>query len=92
MQVMFFNMAFPRAVLCWRFQSSSIMVEACSNSQRNRETDMTDKDRASHSGKEADAEKRKLDDALDEALRETFPASDPVKLTQPYPHAEPKKH
>jgi len=53
---------------------------------------MTDKDRGSDTAKKAADEKRKLDDALDEALRETFPASDPVKLTQPYPHAEPKKH
>ena len=61
------------------------MVEACANSQRNRETDMADKDRASHSGKEADAEKRKLDAALDEGLEETFPGSDPVNVTQPPP-------
>jgi hypothetical protein len=30
-------------------------------------------------------EKRLLDDALDEGLRETFPASDPVNVTQPPP-------
>lgn len=53
---------------------------------------MTDKDRGSDTAKKAADAKRKLDDALDEALRETFPASDPVKLTQPDPHAEPKKH
>ena len=46
---------------------------------------MADKDRASHSGKEADAEKRKLDAALDEGLEETFPGSDPVNVTQPPP-------
>jgi hypothetical protein len=28
-------------------------------------------------------EKRKLDDALEEGLEETFPGSDPVNLTQP---------
>jgi hypothetical protein len=28
-------------------------------------------------------EKKKLDEALDEGLEETFPASDPVNLTQP---------
>jgi hypothetical protein len=32
-----------------------------------------------------DAEKRRLDDALDEGLQETFPASDPVSVTQPPP-------
>ncbi|WP_425987778.1 hypothetical protein [Afipia sp. DC4300-2b1] len=40
--------------------------------------------------KKAEAEKRKLDDELNEALEETFPASDPVKLTQPDPHVEPR--
>ena len=28
-------------------------------------------------------EKQQLDDALEEALEETFPGSDPVNLTQP---------
>ena len=32
-----------------------------------------------------DAEKRALDDALEEGLEETFPASDPVNVTQPAP-------
>jgi hypothetical protein len=31
------------------------------------------------------AEKRQLDQALDEGLEETFPASDPVNVTQPPP-------
>ena len=31
------------------------------------------------------AEKRRLDDALEEGLEETFPASDPVSITQPPP-------
>jgi hypothetical protein len=30
-------------------------------------------------------QKRRLDDALDEGLEETFPASDPVSVTQPAP-------
>jgi hypothetical protein len=30
-------------------------------------------------------EKRKLDEALEEGLEETFPASDPVNVTQPPP-------
>jgi hypothetical protein len=30
-------------------------------------------------------EKRRLDDALEEGLEETFPASDPVSVTQPPP-------
>ncbi len=35
--------------------------------------------------KPADLEKRKLDDALEEGLEETFPGSDPVSVTQPAP-------
>jgi hypothetical protein len=34
---------------------------------------------------EKDAEKRHLDDALEEGLEETFPGSDPVNVTQPAP-------
>jgi hypothetical protein len=33
----------------------------------------------------SDAEKRRLDRALEEGLEETFPASDPVNVTQPPP-------
>jgi hypothetical protein len=32
-----------------------------------------------------DAEKRRLDQALEEGLEETFPASDPVSIIQPPP-------
>jgi hypothetical protein len=32
-----------------------------------------------------DSEKRRLDEALEEGLQETFPASDPVSVTQPPP-------
>jgi hypothetical protein len=43
-------------------------------------------DTMSKSGSELkDAEKRKLDQALEEGLEETFPASDPVNVTQPAP-------
>jgi len=31
------------------------------------------------------SEKRRLDEALDEGLEETFPGSDPVNVTQPPP-------
>ena len=34
---------------------------------------------------DADAEKRRLDSALEEALEESFPASDPPNVTQPPP-------
>jgi hypothetical protein len=32
-----------------------------------------------------DPEKKKLDDALEEGLEDSFPASDPINLTQPPP-------
>jgi hypothetical protein len=32
-----------------------------------------------------DSEKRRLDEALEEGLEETFPASDPVNVAQPAP-------
>ena len=32
---------------------------------------------------DAEIEKRRLDEALDEGLKETFPGSDPVSVTQP---------
>ena len=38
------------------------------------------------------AEKRELDQALEEGLKETFPASDPVSITQPAPSREEKGH
>lgn len=52
---------------------------------------MTRKKADAEAVKKAEAERRKLDEELNEALEETFPASDPVKLTQPDPHAEPPK-
>ena len=36
-------------------------------------------------GTENSAEKRRLDDALEEGLEETFPGSDAVNVTQPAP-------
>jgi nicotinate phosphoribosyltransferase len=41
---------------------------------------MTQKDR-----KPADSTQRKLDEILEEALEDTFPASDPVSVTEPAP-------
>jgi hypothetical protein len=32
-----------------------------------------------------EAEKRRLEEALEEGLEETFPGSDPVSITQPSP-------
>lgn len=36
-------------------------------------------------GKPAETEKQRLDDALEEGLKETFPGSDPVSVVQPPP-------
>jgi hypothetical protein len=46
---------------------------------------MTNKDRGPEAGKKANDDKRKLDDALEEGLEETFPGSDPVNVVQPAP-------
>ena len=46
---------------------------------------MADKEHGSEASKKANDDKRKLDDALDEGLEETFPGSDPVNVTQPPP-------
>jgi hypothetical protein len=35
--------------------------------------------------KDTDGEKRALEESLEEGLEETFPASDPVSVTQPPP-------
>ena len=35
-----------------------------------------------------DDEKRRLEEALEEGLEETFPGSDPVNVTQPAPSKE----
>jgi hypothetical protein len=43
------------------------------------------------SGKKEKKSKEELDAELEEALEETFPASDPPAVTQPEGHAEPKK-
>ena len=41
--------------------------------------------KATERGRAENAEYRRLDEALDEGLRETFPASDPVTVVQPAP-------
>lgn len=51
---------------------------------------MTTKKADPEAVKKAEAEKRRLDEELNEAFEDTFPASDPVKLTQPDPHPEPE--
>ena len=49
---------------------------------------MADKDRGPEAGKKANDDRRKLDDALEEGLEETFPGSDPVNVVQPPPSKE----
>ena len=39
----------------------------------------------SNDNKPKDPEKKKLDDALEKGLEESFPGSDPVNVTQPPP-------
>jgi hypothetical protein len=47
---------------------------------------MQEQHRRRHDRADSDtAERRSLEQALDEGLRETFPASDPVSVTQPAP-------
>lgn len=49
---------------------------------------MTDNGSRSDAAKKRESEKRLLEQELDEGLKGTFPASDPVSVTQPGP-AEP---
>jgi hypothetical protein len=56
------------------------MVARSAKSPARSEDSMPDPD-----PKDKAAEKRKLDEALEEGLEETFPASDPVNVTQPPP-------
>lgn len=44
---------------------------------------MTEQDKARNESKQE--HKEKLDEALEQGLEDTFPASDPVNLTQPAP-------
>jgi hypothetical protein len=62
---------------------SQLQNRSAEQAADNREASMT----APRSGpKDAkDAEKRRLDEALEEGLEETFPGSDPVNVTQPPP-------
>ncbi|HEY0236152.1 MAG TPA: hypothetical protein VGC86_14015 [Afipia sp.] len=46
---------------------------------------MTGKDHVAKEDKKDKDEKRKLEDELEEGLEESFPASDPVSVTQPHP-------
>lgn len=46
---------------------------------------MADKERGPEAGKKANTEKRRLDEALEEGLEETFPGSDPISVVQPPP-------
>lgn len=46
---------------------------------------MADHDRNPKADKKAKDIKRHLDEELDEGLEDTFPASDPVSVSQPHP-------
>jgi hypothetical protein len=40
---------------------------------------------------QSSAEKRKIDEKLDDALEESFPGSDPASISQPAPEQKPQK-
>jgi len=62
------------------------MVGSSAKSRRNRPDEEGTMTRSTPKPKKAiDAEKRRLDEALEVGLEETFPASDPVNVTQPPP-------
>jgi hypothetical protein len=62
------------------------MVGSSAKSRRNRADKEGRMTRSNPKPKKAiDAEKRRLDEALEVGLEETFPASDPVNVTQPPP-------
>jgi hypothetical protein len=46
---------------------------------------------AKHPTQDEEDEKRRLDEALEEGLEETFPGSDPVSVTQPA-HSKADQH
>jgi hypothetical protein len=50
-----------------------------------------DRDETHRDDAAADAKKRRLDKALDKALQDSFPASDPISITQPAPGVEDKE-
>jgi nicotinate phosphoribosyltransferase len=50
-----------------------------------------DRNHQSHQGDEEATRRKREDRALDEALKDTFPASDPVSIAQPAPHRRPKR-
>jgi hypothetical protein len=88
MQVMRF-MDVPDASCIYGLEASSSMAGATATSLP-RDGCAADKE-GSMTGPRSDpkeakgAEKRRLDQALEEGLEETFPGSDPVNVTQPAP-------
>ena len=92
MQVMcFMNVPGPSSILpscIYRFRCSSSTLEAAAKSFAgagigNQEASITG---PRSDPKEAEGnEKRRLDEALEEGLEETFPGSDPVNVIQPPP-------
>jgi hypothetical protein len=62
------------------------MVGSSAKSRWNRPDEEGTMTRSTPKRKKAgEAEKRRLEEALEEGLEETFPASDPVNVTQPPP-------
>jgi hypothetical protein len=61
-------------------------VKAILTSTSYRKVRMPDPNRSQSS-----AEKRKIDEKLDDALEESFPGSDPASISQPAPEQKPQK-
>jgi hypothetical protein len=73
----------PSCICC--FACSSITLEPLATSLHGNPKDAAMTAPRSKPNDAEDPEKRRLDEALEEGLQETFPGSDPVNVTQPPP-------
>src|SRR3954453_15510844 len=88
MQVMWFMNVFPASCVYGFHYSSSMLGAPAKSVHRqgpppSQEASMSQPRPGSNEVKAT--EKRLLDEALEEGLKQTFPASDPVSVTQPAP-------
>ncbi|ACI94270.1 conserved hypothetical protein [Afipia carboxidovorans OM5] len=51
---------------------------------------MSDRNHTSDADKRPNGNRKELEEQLEEGLEDTFPASDPVSVTQPHPPKRPK--
>lgn len=68
--------------------TGSFMARDRASADKSGGTDRVARDADEKGGENTTARsrRRRIDDLLDDALEETFPASDPVSVTQPHPH------